>query len=49
MTTESPRKKLVIAECAALTLATLANLNMGDELEELDGRLWFLEMHSVDD
>ena len=49
MTTESHRKKLVMAECARLTLATLANLNMGDEMEELAGRLWFLEMHSVED
>ncbi len=37
-------QQLIIAECAALTLADLANLNIGDRLEELSGRLWFLEM-----
>jgi hypothetical protein len=49
MTPESHRKKLVMAECAALTLATLANLNRANEIEELAGRLWFLETHSVED
>jgi len=43
VTANSHRQKLVVAECAALTLATLANLNMGDDMEELAGRLWFLE------
>ena len=49
MTPDSHRKKLVMAECAALALATLANLSMGDEMEELAGHLWFLETSSVED
>ena len=43
MTPKSHGQKLVVAECAALTLATLANLNMADAMDELAGRLWFLE------
>ena len=43
MTANSHRQKLVVAECAALTLATLTNLNMAGDMEELAGGLWFLE------
>ena len=37
------RQQLFVAECAKGTLAILANLNMAGDMEELAGRLWFLE------
>lgn len=43
MTPISRRCQMAAAECAAMTLATLANLNMADDVEQLAGRLSFLE------
>lgn len=41
--TDSHRQQLSVAECAALILAKLANLNMASDMDELAGQLWFLE------